>query len=193
MSNVDEILAIDDNGNIKDGVSFQESGWKCFSGRETRSAWWGSRLLMMFLTIPPCSLLVLGLFFPASAIVVLPVPLIMILGINLYFIRYDVRRLHDRNMSGWLLLIGLIVGWVPIVGWAYSVFMFINLGCLDGTVGTNSYGIDPKGRKSMSDGVLIIERDSVEDRLQKLRELMNKEIISQEEYYVQRKRILSDL
>jgi uncharacterized membrane protein YhaH (DUF805 family) len=48
----------------------------------------------------------------------------------------SVRRLHDQDRSGWLLLLLLI----PFLGWfALLVFM-----CLEGTKGDNSYGPDPK-------------------------------------------------
>jgi uncharacterized membrane protein YhaH (DUF805 family) len=48
----------------------------------------------------------------------------------------SVRRLHDQDRSGWLLLLGLI----PFLGWfALLVFM-----CLDGTHGANRFGPDPK-------------------------------------------------
>ena len=117
----------------------------------------------------------------------------MVLCIHLYFIPHDVRRLHDRNMSGWLILAGWLLGWLPIVGWAYSVFMFINLGCLDGTVGDNCYGKDPKGRKNLSNEIGFSKSESVEIRLQKLKELVDKEVITKEEYDTQRKRILADL
>ncbi len=48
----------------------------------------------------------------------------------------SVRRLHDLNRSGWLLLLALI----PILGW----FALLVLVCLDGTHGPNAYGPDPK-------------------------------------------------
>lgn len=47
-----------------------------------------------------------------------------------------VRRLHDQDRSGWLLLLALI----PLLGW-FALFVFM---CLDGTRGRNSYGADPK-------------------------------------------------
>ena len=48
----------------------------------------------------------------------------------------SVRRLHDTNRTGWWLLILL----VPLVG---LVVMFVFL-CLDGTIGPNRFGADPK-------------------------------------------------
>ena len=48
----------------------------------------------------------------------------------------SVRRLHDQDRSGWLLLLIL----VPILGW-FALFVFM---CLEGTRGPNRYGPDPK-------------------------------------------------
>lgn len=47
-----------------------------------------------------------------------------------------VRRLHDQDRTGWLLLLVLI----PLFGW----FALLVLMCLDGTPGPNRYGADPK-------------------------------------------------
>lgn len=49
-----------------------------------------------------------------------------------------IRRLHDRGLSGWLALIGVI----PYVGWLVLLAMM----CLDGTPGPNRFGADPKQR-----------------------------------------------
>jgi uncharacterized membrane protein YhaH (DUF805 family) len=47
-----------------------------------------------------------------------------------------VKRCHDRNRSGWFLLIGLI----PIIG---GIWLFIEIGLLRGTIGPNRFGPDP--------------------------------------------------
>jgi uncharacterized membrane protein YhaH (DUF805 family) len=47
-----------------------------------------------------------------------------------------IRRLHDQDRSGWLLLLWLI----PFLGW----FAILVLMCLDGTRGPNRFGPDPK-------------------------------------------------
>ena len=50
----------------------------------------------------------------------------------------SIRRLHDQDRSGWLLLLVLI----PFLGW----FALLVLMCLEGTRGPNRFGSDPKGR-----------------------------------------------
>jgi len=47
-----------------------------------------------------------------------------------------VRRLHDQDRSGWMLLLALI----PLLGG----FALLVLFCLEGTQGPNRYGPDPK-------------------------------------------------
>ena len=50
----------------------------------------------------------------------------------------SIKRWHDRNKSGWWVLIGL----VPIIG---GLWALIETGFLPGTVGPNEYGLDPLG------------------------------------------------
>jgi len=47
-----------------------------------------------------------------------------------------VRRLHDTGRSGWWLLVGLI----PVIGTIILLALFV----LEGTVGTNRFGPDPR-------------------------------------------------
>ncbi|MEA1652308.1 DUF805 domain-containing protein [Nitrospirillum sp. BR 11164] len=47
-----------------------------------------------------------------------------------------VKRCHDRNRSGWFMLVYLI----PFVG---GLWLCIELGCLRGTPGANRFGADP--------------------------------------------------
>lgn len=48
----------------------------------------------------------------------------------------SVKRWHDRNKSGWWVLINII----PFIGWIWS---FVETGCLAGTPGPNRFGPDP--------------------------------------------------
>jgi uncharacterized membrane protein YhaH (DUF805 family) len=56
----------------------------------------------------------------------------------------NVRRLHDRNMSGWWLLAFWIGGTLPYVGGLIGVVQFVIMGCLAGTPGQNRYGMNPR-------------------------------------------------
>jgi len=47
-----------------------------------------------------------------------------------------VKRCHDRDRSGWFMLIALI----PVVG---GIWLLVELGFLRGTIGPNKYGPDP--------------------------------------------------
>lgn len=49
-----------------------------------------------------------------------------------------VRRLHDLDKSGWMILIGII----PLLGWFYLLAIFT----MAGTPGPNRYGPDPTAR-----------------------------------------------
>lgn len=48
-----------------------------------------------------------------------------------------VKRWHDRDKSGWWVLIALI----PVIGW---IWQLVEAGFLEGTPGVNRYGLPPK-------------------------------------------------
>jgi uncharacterized membrane protein YhaH (DUF805 family) len=48
----------------------------------------------------------------------------------------SVRRLHDVNKSGWMLLVGLI----PVIGLIWLLILWVT----EGTPGENQYGPNPK-------------------------------------------------
>ena len=54
-----------------------------------------------------------------------------------------VRRLHDREMSGWWYLGLVLAGLIPLVGFIASIALFV-LMLLPGTNGPNRFGPDPK-------------------------------------------------
>lgn len=77
-----------------------------------------------------------------------------------------VKRLHDRNKSGWWILLfyfapGILSGWqassptagnalvLGLASFAITVWSFVELGCLRGTAGPNQYGPDPLNRLSI--------------------------------------------
>jgi uncharacterized membrane protein YhaH (DUF805 family) len=72
---------------------------------------------------------------------------IWFLAILIPSIAVAVRRLHDRDMSGWWYLGVIIAGMIPIVGFIANI-AFIVLMFLPGTPGPNRFGPDPKDPSS---------------------------------------------
>ena len=70
------------------------------------------------------SLYILAVFIPSIAVVV--------------------RRLHDRDMSGWWYPGFLVASFIPFIGFLASI-AFLVLMFLPGTPGPNRFGPDPKG------------------------------------------------
>jgi uncharacterized membrane protein YhaH (DUF805 family) len=62
---------------------------------------------------------------------------VFVLGSFIPGLAVQVRRLHDQNLSGWLVLINL----VPYLG----ALVMLVLMCIKGTAGENQYGPDPLG------------------------------------------------
>lgn len=54
-----------------------------------------------------------------------------------------VRRLHDRDMSGWWYLGFMVLSMIPLVGFVAGI-AFLVITFLPGTPGTNRFGPDPK-------------------------------------------------
>ncbi len=65
------------------------------------------------------------------------------LGILIPSIAVNVRRLHDRDMSGWWYLGFIVLSNVPLIGLLVVVGYFV-LMFLPGTPGPNRFGEDPK-------------------------------------------------
>lgn len=58
-------------------------------------------------------------------------------------IAVTIRRLHDRDMSGWWYLGLVVASFIPIIGFLGSI-AFLVLMFLPGTPGSNRFGADPK-------------------------------------------------
>jgi len=58
-------------------------------------------------------------------------------------IAVSVRRLHDRDMTGWWYLGFIVASFIPLVGLIASI-AFLVIMCLPGTPGPNKFGPDPK-------------------------------------------------
>lgn len=112
-----------------------------------------------------------------------------------------VRRLHDRNLSGWWLLLFHVGMLIPVLNVFAAIAYFVVVGCLDGTVGPNDYGDDPKGRKAVAYEPLAATTHSVEtgmcgtpeDRLLKIKGLYEKGLLTEAEYNLKREAIISEV
>ncbi|MCH9757729.1 MAG: DUF805 domain-containing protein [Proteobacteria bacterium] len=109
-----------------------------FSGRARRKEYWLFMLLCFILNIAGSFIdVALGTFNAQTGLGV--VGLILLFAILLPSIAVSIRRLHDTDRSGWWFLIGFI----PILG----MIVLLIFACLDGTVGPNRFGEDPKAEE----------------------------------------------
>jgi uncharacterized membrane protein YhaH (DUF805 family) len=132
-----------------------------FDGRVNRAPFWIAALIFAVINL---ALFFLGYATEQNAVFQ---AINGMLGIVILIssIAVGVKRLHDRNKSGWYLLLfyfapGVllaasvlvgefvedsdIIGTVlTLLGVALMVWAFVELACLRGTIGTNPYGPDP--------------------------------------------------
>lgn len=128
-----------------------------FSGRSRRLEYWMFALLNLIVFAVLTALLFMGGLstsalenpeaglppFNAFFIVIAIVMAAWVIAIFVPSIAVVVRRLHDRDMSGWWYAGLIVVSFVPFVGFIASI-AFLVLMLLPGTPGPNRYGPDPK-------------------------------------------------
>lgn len=101
------------------------------TGRSSRAEYWWTAL-GVFLGLIVLSIvggILTRMFRPLGLLVLIALVLISIAQITL-----QIRRLHDRNMSGWWALIALI---------PFGSLVLLVLSVLEGTPGVNRFGINP--------------------------------------------------
>ena len=103
-----------------------------FSGRIRRADIW------LYQVLPTTLLYILAIVLDDGGFY-----LLVFLLISVPVVATNVKRCHDRDRSGWFVLIQLI----PLVG---MIWYFIEIGCQRGTVGPNKYGPDPLETQDMS-------------------------------------------
>ena len=126
-----------------------------FQGRINRAKYWIATVTYISVTI---ALVGLGFFFRFDTIFFI-VAAIVFVAMTVSGVAVGLKRLHDRDMSGWWLLVfyllppaldglGRALG-IPIIfslaGSAISIWALVVLGFLRGTPGANQYGPDPLG------------------------------------------------
>jgi uncharacterized membrane protein YhaH (DUF805 family) len=131
-----------------------------FSGRSRRMEYWMFQLLNFLVMLFAGALILSGVPWDAfrdpnlggAALgdsqpgVLLWVGVVLLclwfLAVLIPGIAVTVRRLHDRDMSGWWYLGFAVMGVIPFVGWIASI-AFLVIMCLPGTSGENRFGSDP--------------------------------------------------
>lgn len=114
-----------------------------FSGRSRRQEYWMFFLLQMIIYVVLITALVAIAVTngdqqepPVAFWILVGVAVLVVLGLFIPNLAVQVRRMHDQNQSGWMILLGFI----PYVG---GIVMLVFM-CIDGTRGPNKYGEDPK-------------------------------------------------
>ena len=127
-----------------------------FAGRTKRQRYWLTSLAMYGV------LLVTGLIAVLVPLIGGILALIVFIAILWAMLALSTRRLHDRNKSGWWLVamylpVGLVSAFAAAVSVAepdagsaigllslpFTIWAFIELGCMKGTSGSNRFGPDP--------------------------------------------------
>lgn len=119
-----------------------------FSGRASRSEYWWSYLAYFLIMI--AFMIVVALAAAASdrvgsstmIIAVTVIGGLLALASILPAITVQVRRFHDRNISGWWYLALFILGFVPYLGLISGIAILV-ISVLRGTEGPNKFGPDP--------------------------------------------------
>ena len=118
-----------------------------FQGRASRSEYWYFVLGISLVALVLAGLMMLTVDFNTGDISGIGYLFIGLLGIFYLAvlipgIAVAVRRLHDRNMSGWWYLGFIALSMIPFVGFLASI-AFLVIFCLKGTDGDNRFGPDP--------------------------------------------------
>ena len=118
-----------------------------FSGRASRSEYWWFTLFVILvaivLSIPAIATMDFQTGQPSTVSMIFFGLLgLFYLAVLVPGIAVAVRRLHDRNMSGWWYLGFIAASFIPVVGFVASIAMLV-IFCLKGTEGDNKFGTDP--------------------------------------------------
>jgi uncharacterized membrane protein YhaH (DUF805 family) len=138
-----------------------------FQGRINRAKFW---LAIVIYLVASLILSTLGLVLGPDSLALSLLNMVIGIASLISGIAVGIKRLHDRNRSGWLLLVfyivpgvlltvALVLGFygmasdspgsvgaaviLGLVGVAIGIWAVIELGCLRGTIGSNRYGPDP--------------------------------------------------
>lgn len=154
-----------------------------FSGRSRRKEYW---MFTLFYIIFAIGVAILDAILGSPGVL----GAILALGLFLPSLSVAVRRLHDTGRSGWWFLIAFL----PIIGFFVLLYFMVQ----EGHAGDNAYGANPKMAdvertnytSPMASAPVVAPRD-VAAELGKLDELRAKGALNQEEFDVQKRKILA--
>jgi uncharacterized membrane protein YhaH (DUF805 family) len=110
-----------------------------FQGRLNRQPFWIATLVLWLVSMGVT--FVTSILFGSQSAVTTFVQAVVALVLLIPSLAVAVKRYHDRDKSGWWILIVFI----PIIG---LIWYIVELGFLPGTPGPNRYGPDPLGAES---------------------------------------------
>ncbi len=118
-----------------------------FDGRARRTEYWMFVLFNLLVIIAlgiaaGCGVALIANKIWIGGILCVPI-VIYVLAAIIPSIAVAVRRFHDTGKSGWLLLLFIVLGIIPILGFIASVIQIVML-CIDSDPGRNQYGPNPK-------------------------------------------------
>ncbi|MCI4644509.1 MAG: DUF805 domain-containing protein [Hyphomonadaceae bacterium] len=135
--------------SFPDAVTLFFQRYVDFQGRSRRSEFWW--VVLFFYGIVAIGV---GIGFAAggfsngepNAIGLIMIGLVglFVLACIIPLIALQVRRFHDLNQTGWLVLAFYVAGFIPIVSLVSGIAQIVWF-CFPGTQGPNKYGPDPKG------------------------------------------------
>lgn len=130
-----------------------------FQGRINRAKYWLASLIQLAIMAAAAAMIILGMGDGATAMAPLAAGLLVLAIVMVSGLAVGVKRLHDRNKSGWWLLFfigapallegaarampGMESGILGLLGAGINIWMIIELGFLRGTAGSNRFGPDP--------------------------------------------------
>lgn len=132
--------------SFSDAVKMFFSRYTDFQGRSRRSEYWWVALFNFLVQMAAIVLIaILGMIGSSNGepgpLAMIPMGLLVLYALATIIpsLALIVRRLHDVNLTGWILLGALVPFLNIIVGLGIFIICFI-----PGTVGPNKYGDDPK-------------------------------------------------
>jgi len=137
------------------------------SGRIGRAKYWRSVLIYIGGALMTAVILFTAAGIAAPLLVVMVI--VVLLPWLLWGFSFTTKRLHDRDKSAWWLLVFYLVpgvlgqlanaAWfggvagtalytiLALAGFALTIWGFVEIGCLRGTAGSNTYGPDPLSQR----------------------------------------------